>query len=58
MPQESTKRGRSVRFSLRWTISRWWVANHQVIPFSDALKVAQEFAVSAKLPKCIEWFEL
>jgi hypothetical protein len=35
-----------------------WVANHQVVPFSDALKVAQEFAISTKLPKCIEWFEL
>jgi hypothetical protein len=35
-----------------------WVANDQIIPFSDALKVAQEFATSAALPKCIQWFDL
>jgi len=35
-----------------------WVVNHQVVPFSDALKVAQEFAISTTLPKCIQWFEL
>jgi len=35
-----------------------WVVNHQVVPFSDALKVAQEFAISTTLPKCIQWFDL
>jgi hypothetical protein len=35
-----------------------WVRNDAVVPFSDALKVAQEFAVSTTLPKCIQWFEL
>ena len=35
-----------------------WVRNDAVVPFSDALKVAQEFAVSATMPKCIQWFEL
>ncbi len=31
--------------------------NEQVVGFSDALKVAQEFAVSAAMPKCIQWIE-
>jgi hypothetical protein len=35
-----------------------WVRNGAVIPFSDALKVAQEFAISTTIPKCIQWFEL
>ena len=35
-----------------------WVANDQVAPFSDALKVAQEFAISTTMPKCIQWFAL
>jgi hypothetical protein len=34
------------------------VVNHQIVLFSDALRVAQEFAISTKLPKCIEWFKL
>jgi hypothetical protein len=34
------------------------ITNGAVVPFSDALKVAQEFAISATLPKCIQWFEL
>lgn len=32
--------------------------NRTVVPFSWALAVAKEFARSAKLPRCIEWFEL
>ena len=35
-----------------------WVLNGAVIPFSDALKAAQEFSISATMPKCIHWFEL
>jgi hypothetical protein len=35
-----------------------WVVNYQIISFSDALKVAQEFAISTKLPKCVEWLKL
>jgi Immunity protein Imm1 len=35
-----------------------WVPNDQLVPFSDALKVAQEFAVSTTIPKCIQWFRL
>lgn len=35
-----------------------WITNYSIIPFSDALKVAQEFAVSPKLPKCITWTEM
>ena len=35
-----------------------WAPNYQVVPFSDAVKAAQEFAISATLPKCIEWFRL
>jgi hypothetical protein len=35
-----------------------WVANYQLVPFSDALKAAQEFAISKTLPKSIQWFEL
>jgi hypothetical protein len=31
--------------------------NEQVVSFSDALKVAQEFAVSAAMPKSIQWIE-
>jgi hypothetical protein len=31
--------------------------NEQVVEFSDAMKVAQEFAVSPSMPKCIRWFE-
>ena len=35
------------------------VLNGEVIPFSDALKAAQEFAVSATtMPKCIRWNSL
>jgi hypothetical protein len=34
------------------------IMNGAVVPFSDALKVAQEFAISATMPKCIQWFEL
>lgn len=37
---------------------RIWVANYQLVPFSDALKVAQEFAISATMPRCIQWFAL
>jgi hypothetical protein len=35
-----------------------WVRNGELVPFSDALKVAQEFATSATMPRCIQWFEL
>jgi immunity protein Imm1 of predicted polymorphic toxin system len=35
-----------------------WVLNSALIPFSDALKVAQEFAVSKAMPRCIQWSEL
>jgi hypothetical protein len=35
-----------------------WVRNDAVIPFSDALKAAQEFSISTTMPKCIQWFEL
>jgi hypothetical protein len=34
------------------------ILNGEVIPFSDALKAAQEFAVSATMPKCIRWNSL
>jgi len=37
---------------------KMWVSNRAVIPFSDALRVAQEYAVSATRPKCIDWSEL
>jgi hypothetical protein len=35
-----------------------WVLNSALIPFSDALKVAQEFATSTAMPKCIRWDSL
>jgi hypothetical protein len=35
-----------------------WVLNSALIPFSEALKVAQEFATSNTMPRCIEWFAL
>jgi hypothetical protein len=35
-----------------------WVMNRELIPFSDALKVAQEFAISTAMPKCIRWNSL
>ena len=31
------------------------ILNEAVVPFSEALKVAQEFAVSKEMPKCIPW---
>jgi len=34
------------------------ILNGAVVPFSEALKVAQEFAVSKDLPKCIPWNSL
>ncbi len=34
------------------------IMNEAVVPFSDALKAAQEFAVSKTLPKCIQWESL
>jgi hypothetical protein len=35
-----------------------WVAKYQLVPFSDALKVAREFATSESMPKCIRWEDL
>jgi len=35
-----------------------WILNGAVVPFSDALKAAQEFSVSRTLPKCIRWNSL
>lgn len=32
--------------------------NDGVVPFSSALKVAQEFAISSAMPKCIAWRSL
>ena len=37
---------------------KMWILNSALIPFSDALKAAQEFAVSKTMPKCIQWSEL
>ena len=34
------------------------IMNEAVVPFSDALRAAQEFAISRTMPKCIQWFEL
>jgi len=34
------------------------VMNEAVVPFRDALKAAQEFAISSALPKSIQWSEL
>ncbi len=34
------------------------ILNNSVVRFEDALKVAQEFAVSPTLPKSIQWLEL
>jgi hypothetical protein len=35
-----------------------WILNSAVVPFSDALKAAQEFSISRTLPKCIQWNSL
>jgi hypothetical protein len=35
-----------------------WILDGAVVPFSDALKAAQEFAVSETMPRSIQWFEL
>jgi hypothetical protein len=35
-----------------------WVLNSALIPFLDAVKVAQEFATSTAMPKCIQWNSL
>jgi hypothetical protein len=43
----------SERFFVRPT-EKIWVLNGAVIPFSDALKAAREFAISKTLPKCIQ----
>ena len=37
---------------------KMWILNSALIPFSDALKAAQEFAASKTMPKCIQWSEL
>ena len=34
------------------------IMNDAVVRFSDALRVAQEFAISPELPKSIQWSEL
>jgi hypothetical protein len=34
------------------------IMNAAVVPFSDALKAAQEFAISRTMPKCIQWDSL
>jgi hypothetical protein len=34
------------------------IMNEAVVPFSDAVRAAQEFAISKALPKCIRWLEL
>jgi hypothetical protein len=34
------------------------IMNDAVVPFSDALKAAQEFAVSNARPKCLQWDSL
>jgi hypothetical protein len=34
------------------------ILNEAVVPFAEALKVAQEFAVSKEMPKCIPWNSL
>jgi hypothetical protein len=35
-----------------------WILDGAVVPFSDALKAAQEFAISETMPRSIQWFEL
>jgi hypothetical protein len=35
-----------------------WVLNSTLVPFSDALKAAHEFAVSDTAPGCIQWNSL
>jgi hypothetical protein len=34
------------------------IMNDSVVPFSDALKVVQGFAISKSIPKCVQWNEL
>jgi hypothetical protein len=34
------------------------IMNQAVVRFADALRVAQEFAISPELPKSIQWSEL
>jgi hypothetical protein len=35
-----------------------WVLNDGIVPFSQALKAAEEFAVSNAMPKCVRWRSL
>jgi hypothetical protein len=35
-----------------------WVPNRALVPFSEALNVAKEFAISGTLPKCMRWKSL
>ncbi len=32
--------------------------NDQVVPLADALRAAEEFSVTGKLPQCVDWQEL
>jgi hypothetical protein len=53
----SDKPNKTTVFFMRPT-EKIWIDNDAVIPFSDALKAAQEFSISTTMPKCIQWFEL
>jgi hypothetical protein len=35
-----------------------WVLNDEIVPFSQALRAAHEFASSTAMPKCIRWRSL
>jgi hypothetical protein len=44
--------GEGITFFISPT-EKMWAPHYQVVPFSDALKAAQEFAISATLPKSV-----
>jgi hypothetical protein len=51
-------RGGITHFFPGLTAEPFDILNEAVVPFSSALKVAQEFAISSTMPRCIAWSSL
>jgi hypothetical protein len=50
--------GEETGFFLNSSIEPLEIMNEAVVRFSDALRAAQEFAISVAMPNCIQWSEL
>jgi hypothetical protein len=57
-PLDDLESGETTTFFLNSPTAPEDVVNDTILPFSDALRAAQEFATSSSLPKSIEWDEL